>query len=101
MRKFRGSTEFAQWRIPAWEVMSSGTGSSSPVGPFFQILLKATFFPVGCTDPFFVSHVVDGTQFLDDFNSKFEAQNLKLVPALHLAGDCDASPSQTATQGEK
>ena len=90
---FRGSTEFSRWRIPALEVLISGTNSSPPVGLHIAALLSA-LAESNAPDPRFILQLSGRTQVLDDAPDPQGDENLKLAVTLSPVGGCDATCSQ-------
>ena len=84
MRKFRGSMEFACWRLVAWDADLIGAGAFAPAGHPIQYLFKAAT-RVDDSDPQFAAHIVDGTQVLGRLEPVRGGGNQKLAASPNLS----------------
>ena len=70
MREYRGSLDFAQWRISAWEVRVLPTNNALPVGNLLR-LLYAVHVRSNVPDPRFLSARENMTQFSEEAGRNF------------------------------
>ena len=65
MREYRGSFDFAQWRISAWEVRALPTQVAVPVGHLIRILYSG-HVRSNIPEPRYISEIEDLSQFLEE-----------------------------------
>ena len=74
MRQYRGSFDFAQWRISAWEARALPTQVAIPVGHLVQILYSG-HMRSNVPEPRYLAEIEDLSQFLEETQGGNSGEN--------------------------
>ena len=92
LRKLRSLMGFPQWRISAWEALTSGSTSCYSMGLYVPALSRALVIP-NAASPRIISRIIDRSQPLEEEREPQGGGNLKPARSLRPVGEREAAPT--------